>query len=466
MASLTSLSDLSAGALAADQAALNATANNVANQNTVGYTRQVVDFEPTDTVTINSTSNYAQAPTITTNSQRSRVLEQAVQLATQAQSSTASQSSVLSAIQNVFAISSSSTASATTPIGTALNSFFSSLTALSANPSDAPTQQAVISAAGNLADAFNSAASQLSQIAISIGTQLSSTAPLVNSLTQDIASLNTRIAAQDPNSDAGTLEDQRQNDLAQLSQYIGFDQIKTQNNGIDLTTTGGTSLVLGSASFNISVTPASTGYSVLDSAGNDISAGIQGGSIGGLLSAQSVDLPNALTGLNSIALNLGNAVNAQNAAGVTASGTAGGSLFSGVGTVAGEAGSLTAVTSISALASATAGEGTSGNTNAQALAALGTATNASGQTFSGVYASLLSSVGNAAANATTANTSQQTVLTNATTQRDSYSAVSLDEEASNLTNYQRSYEAAAKLFSIVDQLMTSAINLGQETTVS
>lgn len=466
MATLTSLSDLSAGALAADQAALNATANNVANQNTVGYTRQAVDFEPTDTVTINSTSNFAQAPTVTTTSQRSRVLEQAVQLATQAQSSSAAQSSVLSAIQNVFAISSSSTASATTPIGTALNSFFSSLTALSANPSDAPTQQAVISAAGNLSNAFNDAASQLSQIATSIGGQLTSTAPLVNSLTQDIASLNTRIAAQDPNSDAGTLEDQRQNDLSQLSKYIGLDQIKTENNGIDITTTGGTSLVSGSTSFNISVTPTSSGYAVLDSTGTNISAGIQGGSIGGLLTAQSVDLPNALTGLNTIALSLGNAVNTQNAAGVTASGAAGGNLFSGAGTVAGEAGSLTAATSISVLASATAGEGSSGNSNAQALAALATTTNTNGQTFSGTYAALLSSVGNAAADATTENTSQQTVLSNATTQRDSYSAVSLDEEASNLTNYQRSYEAAAKLFSIVDQLMTSAINLGQETTVS
>jgi flagellar hook-associated protein 1 FlgK len=64
------------------------------------------------------------------------------------------------------------------------------------------------------------------------------------------------------------------------------------------------------------------------------------------------------------------------------------------------------------------------------------------------------------------NVAQQATLTQLTTQRDSLSSVSLDEEASNLTTYQNSYNAAAKLFGIVNSLMVSAINLGTETTVS
>ena len=57
-------------------------------------------------------------------------------------------------------------------------------------------------------------------------------------------------------------------------------------------------------------------------------------------------------------------------------------------------------------------------------------------------------------------------MTQLTSQRDSLSGVSLDEEASNRTQYQRSYEAAAKVFSIVDSIMASALNLGVETTVT
>jgi flagellar hook-associated protein 1 FlgK len=44
--------------------------------------------------------------------------------------------------------------------------------------------------------------------------------------------------------------------------------------------------------------------------------------------------------------------------------------------------------------------------------------------------------------------------------------VSLDQEASNLTQYQRAYEAASKVFTIADSIMASALNLGEQTTVA
>jgi flagellar hook-associated protein 1 FlgK len=61
---------------------------------------------------------------------------------------------------------------------------------------------------------------------------------------------------------------------------------------------------------------------------------------------------------------------------------------------------------------------------------------------------------------------QQASLTQLTTERDSLSAVSLDTEASNLTLYQRSYQAASQVFSIADTIMASAINIGVEVAVS
>ena len=44
----------------------------------------------------------------------------------------------------------------------------------------------------------------------------------VNSLTTSIAQLNQQIMSTSPDADAGTLEDQRQSDLSQLSQLIGI----------------------------------------------------------------------------------------------------------------------------------------------------------------------------------------------------------------------------------------------------
>jgi flagellar hook-associated protein 1 len=53
----------------------------------------------------------------------------------------------------------------------------------------------------------------------------------VNSLTSAIAQLNLSDQSTSPNADAGTLEDQRQQDLSQLSQLIGINQVTTENNG-------------------------------------------------------------------------------------------------------------------------------------------------------------------------------------------------------------------------------------------
>ena len=87
MGTLSGLFDLTRSALSADQAALNATANNVANQNTVGYTRQVVSWQSGVSVTLGDGSiSNTSGPTITTSSRRDRVLEQRVQQQTQAQS--------------------------------------------------------------------------------------------------------------------------------------------------------------------------------------------------------------------------------------------------------------------------------------------------------------------------------------------------------------------------------------------
>ena len=101
-----------------------------------------------------------------------------------------------------------------------------------------------------------------------------------------------------------------------------------------------------------------------------------------------------------------------------------------------------------------------------ALANLGTAAIAGGQTASSFLASFLGQVGSDTAAATSDNTAQQATLTQLTTQQDSLSGVSLDEEASNLTQYQRAYQAAAQVFNIGNSVMASALNLGVETTVT
>ena len=467
MGTITSLMDIARQALMADQEALNVTSNNVANQNTAGYTREVVNFQAADAVTL-SGGSFGAGVTATAASQRDRVLEQRLQQQTQNQAQSGALESALQQIQNIFGLSSTTSSASSTALGTATNSFFSALSALASNPSDAATRQNVLTAANTLAAAFNSSANQLAQVSSGLNQQVVSDVGQVNSLTSTIASLNAQIASLSPNADAGALEDQRQLAIGQLSQLVGLDQISTENNGITLTTSNGAVLVSDSKSFAVSTTQVGGTVHILAGVdGQDVTSNLTGGDLGGVLQARDQQLPSYQSALDSLAFGVGTKVNQQNALGVDASGNPGGALFTLPPAQSGAAAQIQVATNDpGAVAAAAPGEGSAGNTNASALADLSNAAVVGGQTASGFLASFLGQIGGDVFAAASDNSVQQATLTQLTTQRDSFSAVSLDEEAANLTQYQRAYQSAAQVFNIANSVMASALNLGVETSVT
>jgi flagellar hook-associated protein 1 FlgK len=457
--------DIARQALIADQEALNVTSNDVANQNTVGYTRQVVTFQPVDAVTLSGDS-VGSGVTASATSQRDRVLEQRVQQQTQTQAQSGALESALQQVQNIFGLSSTASSASSTILGSATNSFFSAVSALASDPADTATRQNVLTAANTLAAAFNSASSQLAQVSTGLNQQVVSDVGQVNSLTGTIASLNAQITSASPNSDAGALEDQRQLAIAQLSRLVGLNQISTEDNGITLTTSGGAVLVSGSTAFAVSTTQVGGVTHVIAGVdGQDVTSNLSGGDLGGVLQARDQKLPGYQDALDSFAFDIGSEVNSQNALGIDGNGNPGGAIFTLPPSQNGAASSIqVATTDPNALAPAAPGEGSAGNTNV--LAGLSSAAVMGGQTAAEFLASFLGQLGSDVSAATADNGAQQTALTQLTTQRDSLSSVSLDEEAANLTQYQRAYQSAAQVFNIANSIMASALNLGVETSVT
>src|SRR5271155_2119818 len=100
MGTITSLLNIAQQALLADQAGLNVTANNVANQATVGYTVETVSMTAQDVVNVNGSSSYGDGVTASApQSQRNRVLEQQVQQQMQVQSQSAAVETALNQVQ-------------------------------------------------------------------------------------------------------------------------------------------------------------------------------------------------------------------------------------------------------------------------------------------------------------------------------------------------------------------------------
>ena len=209
MGTLSGLMSLTKTALDADQSAINITANNVANQNTPGYTLETVNFESSDAVRLNGYKGLGDGVMATAESQRSRVLEQQLQQQTQGSTASTSRLAALQNVESMFGLSSSSTDASSTALGSAVDGFFSALTELTANPSNAATQSAVTTAASSLASAFNTTSQGLNDEVTSLNSQITTAAQQVNGLTASVAKLNQQIAALSPNQDAGTLEDAR-----------------------------------------------------------------------------------------------------------------------------------------------------------------------------------------------------------------------------------------------------------------
>lgn len=467
MGTVNSLMNLAQQTLMNDQAALNVVSNNVSNANTAGYTRQVVSWQTRDSVTIGS-SSVGQGASVTTSSVRDRILEQRLQQQIQTQAQSATLASSLSQIENVFGLSDTSTSATSTQIGSALDSFSSAASALTASPSSSSVRQSVITAAGNVATAFNSASAQLQGIASDLDQQVSGTVSNINNLLTTIATLNQQITSTSPNADAGALEDQRQQAIQQLSQYIGLNQITTENNGLTLTTTNGAVLVSGSNAYAIGTTLVSgTTHLLAGDSGQDITSGITGGSLGGLLKVRDQILPSYQSALDSLAYNFATTVNQINTQGLDGNGNAGASLFNTPSSATGAASQIQlATTDPATVAAAATTEGATGNSNALLLENVSSTAMINGQTAMDYFSSLLTQIGTDSANAAQDETTQQTILSQLTSTRNSLSSVSLDEEAANLATYQRAYQAAAKVFSVADTIMASALNLGVNTSVS
>jgi flagellar hook-associated protein 1 FlgK len=470
MATLSQAWNIATGALASDQAAISVVSQNIANANTQGYTTETIKWGTADTVTVGSASEPAGVVFEGASSQRDRVLNQRIDQQSQDQSNTAARLTALNDLQSIFsgATAAAGSTGGVADIGQQLTSFFQSFTQLSSDPSNASLRSSVLSAAQGLATTFNQTSSSLQQQRAGLDQTIASAASQVNALTQDIARLNGQIGSTSPSGDAGTLEDQRQADLEQLSQLIGIHTITNENNGLTVTTSSGAVLIQGGQSSDLQTTSAG-GVVHLSLGGVDQTAALTntGGQLGGTLQARDVDLPSAIAAVDQMAWSVGSAVNAQQAAGVDATGASGASLFNLGSSVPGSAANISvSLTNPNGIAASVSGAGALDGSNASAVAAIRSKAIVSGATPTAAYSALVGSIGTEVNASTTTQQSQNASLQQLKSQQSALSSVNLNDQAALLQTYEQAYQASSKVFTILNTLIASAINLGTETPVA
>jgi len=171
-----------------------------------------------------------------------------------------------------------------------------------------------------------------------------------------------------------------------------------------------------------------------------------------------------LNQLNTLASQFAASINTAQAAGFDLNGNPGQALFSF--NAAGPAASFTlATTNPDAIAASS--DGTLGsNGNLQNLMAVESQTLPSGDTPTNSYAAMVSQSGTLAAQAQAEVTASTTSINQLNDQLGAISGVSINEETTNLLNYQNAFSAAARVVSTVDQLTQTLLSMGSGTTAA
>jgi len=436
--------------LAAAQLGMDTAANNVANANTRGYTRQRVgqSASPGRDIVVGQVGSGVQVDDITR--ARDAFLDARLRGAVSAEASLETTAGLLARAENILG-------EPEFGISTALDNLFATFEDLSLDATDQARRLGVMASISAVADRFNKITDGLSALRDDASNRVTATVESVNNLLAGIAELNTAISiSESRGANPNDLLDQRDRSLDELAKATGA-RISTDNSGFARVTLNGLSLVDGGRANSLSWDP--TSQTLVHSGGSAVTSG---GVIGGLQSFITTDITAIQSSIDALAVDLANSINSTNQAGFTAAGVSGGDLLTF--DVAEPAGSLsvstTNPTSIAASDDGATPFPIHNGENARVFADLRDTLSAGGGvlTLLGAARSVVTDVGSRTATAKQAASTQAQLATSAELSRAASQGVNIDEEMIELIKYQRAYEAAARVITTADQALDTLIN--------
>lgn len=317
--------------LNAAQAGLLTASHNISNAATPGYNRQQT-VQATNLAELSGAGFIGQGVNVATVKRiySEFLANQVVQAQTQA-SQLDSYYTQIKQLDNMLGDSNSG-------LSPALQSFFTAVDDVAANPAAVPSRQALLSGAQSLVSRFQALNQRLTEIREGINSQITSSVTTINSLAQQIARLNQSILSVQSVSGgqpANDLLDQRDALVAQLNEEISASVVKQSDGNYNVFIGNGQALVMGPQTLTLTTTASPTdptrmmvGYST--GAGTVLipEASLQGGALGGYVAFRNGTLDAGQNALGRIAIGLAQTFNDQHRLGQDLNGALGGNFFS------------------------------------------------------------------------------------------------------------------------------------------
>lgn len=434
----------------AAQVGLSATAQNIANENTPGFSRlQTVQSSLSGMSSLNAGGG-VQVTSIRRLSDDFQ--NQQLWRATTEQHYYGASQQYLTALEGLMSGEGSS-------ISVGLDRFFAALSEASATPGSMALRQQIISETKNLSQRFNGLNSNIDSQITALHEQRNNMATEINGLTANIALLNKKVVETESiNGDTTALRDHREQLIKDLSKFASVRVNETPDGALTVSMVNGQPLVSGISAGQLQVNKTLSGEQEVSLSFVGTKFPLQqnnfGGAFGGLYNVEYNNLRPAQDALHDMASELTALVNSTLATGFDLDGQPGQPLLQY------NAGSTSAMLMVNdvkpgELAFSSAAGETGNNEVLLALLELkgqNITVNGNQVTLNDAYAGLLGEIASTSRQNQADLKSATSVTVQAQSQRDSVSAVSREEEAVNLMTYQQAFQANMKVIATANQL--------------
>ena len=452
--------------LAASQAQISTTSQNVTNAQTPGYSRQRVMLKPGYPEQLPQGTFGTGVLVDGVERMRNELLDVSYRHDTGNASFSEERRDALQAVEGVLGEPSE------TGLASSLEQFWSSWSDLSTNPDSSAARGVVRQRGYQVAAQLNQFGNQIVDAQTVARTRLLETAERVNALSAQVADINARIvAAEAAGNQSPDMRDQRDLKVDELSALIGATAYPQPNGSVNINV-GGDSIVDG-ANFKpvriqaLTSDPSKLGVALGSApAGGGVTETMYqiGGQMAGTIDAYNSIYPGALAQLDGLALAIVTTTNSLHRTGYIGASPAG-NFFDSTRTTARTIRLDAAITANTDNVAASGIANQSGdNTVALALSRLrDTPTTVNGQAVSlnegyrNVVTNIATSTNSAGGTATAA----RTLASQTDARRESIKGVSIDEEMVNLMKFQQSYAAAARLITVVDEMSQTLLNMAR-----
>lgn len=451
--------EIGKSAVSAHQLALEVVAQNVANANAPGYSRQVAKLKPLD----------AQASpwgTVEKFSGRGVDVERVIRLRDafldkQIRQETSAFGEASAKLNNLNQIQVVMDELSDTGIRARLDEFWDSLHELSLYPESLSVRGALVQRALALCEAFKHTVNWLGQLQQNVSEEIEASVSRINDIGRQIKELNEQIVRAKARSETpNTLEDKRDSLIDEMAELVPVD-VTTLPEGATIVKVAGVPLVETDFVRELSFSKAGPGGFPI------VTWGIEenplqpvAGRLKGLLEVRDQAITSYIENLNELARSIVAEVNAVHREGFALDGTTTGLDLFTIGTGAAEMGVVQDIVQNPSLLAASR-NGTPGDgSNAIRMAALKQDKLMAGgsATWDDFIRSVTARLGIETQEAKRVCDNQELLVKDLENRRQSVSGVSIDEEATEMIKLQHAYAAAARLITTCDELLDVLIN--------